>query len=294
MTEAYVLPAPDTTYSLQQLNPFPSINLQYDLGKGFVFKTAYSRRIERTTTFKMTPFPEREHSETLEQGDAELLPEFIDLVEAGFVKSWGDQSLFGNVYYRHVKDVINRVNTVFNDSILNRIYTNAGNARAIGFEIGTTLYPASWWRIYTGLNVYNYKIKGDLFGDAISAANTIYSINANTNFSLPADIELQLALNYLSERVTAQGVDSRFYNPSLSLRKSFLDKKLVLNLQWQSIDLGLLESNEQRITTVRDDFYTTTNYIYEVDRITLGLTFQLNQPSKKMQLLKSEFGDKEF
>jgi len=69
---------PEETYKLDRFNPFPSANLSYDLSKEFLFKTAYSRRIERTTTFKMTPFPEREHSETLEQGDAELLPEYID------------------------------------------------------------------------------------------------------------------------------------------------------------------------------------------------------------------------
>ncbi len=50
----------------------------------------------------------------------------------------------------------------------------------------------------------------------------------------------QLALNYLSERITAQGRDSRFYNPCLSLRKTFPDKKLALTFQWLNIDMGML------------------------------------------------------
>ena len=58
--------------------------------------------------------------------------------------------------------------------------------------------------------------------------------------------------------------------------------------------MGLLASNEQRITTVRSDFFTTTNYIYEVDILQLSLSYQLNQASKKMKFIKSEFGDKEF
>ena len=32
----------------------------------------------------MNPFPEREHAETLEQGDPDLRPEFIDLIELGY------------------------------------------------------------------------------------------------------------------------------------------------------------------------------------------------------------------
>lgn len=285
---------PDTLYTLDKLNLFPSVNLQYDLGNGLSAKAGYSRRIERTTTFKMTPFPEREHSETLEQGDAALLPEYIDLVEAGLIKNWEDNTLYGTVYFRNVANVINRVNTVFNDTILNRIYTNAGQAQVYGLELGTTLYPAAWWRLFLGTNVYNYRIKGQLFGDAINTANTIYSINATSNFKLAKTLDLQLGLNYLSERVTAQGRDSRFYNPSLSLRKTFLDKRLAVNFQWLNLDLGLLSSNEQRITTVRDNFYTTTNYVYEVDILQLGLTYQINQSSKKVNLLKSEFGEKEF
>lgn len=285
---------PDTTYSLKQFNPFPSINLQYDMGNQLAFKAAYSRRIERTTTFKMTPFPEREHSETLEQGDAKLLPEFIDLVEVGLVKNWEDNAVFATAYFRNVNHVINRVNTIFNDTILNRIYTNAGRAQAYGLELGATLYPAKGWRLTLGTNIFNYQIEGDLFGDPIRTSNIIYSINANSNVKLAKTLDLQVGLNYLSESITAQGRDSRFYNPSLTLRKTFAAKKWGLTLQWLNIDMGLLASNEQRITTVRENFFTTTNYIYEVDILQLSLSYQLNQASKKMKFIKSEFGDKEF
>jgi hypothetical protein len=94
--------------------------------------------------------------------------------------------------------------------------------------------------------------------------------------------------------VTAQGTDSRFFNPSLTLRKSFLDDRLSIVLQWLNMDLGLLKANEQRITTSRHDFYTTTNYVYEVDMINLQVSYRLNQRPKDPKLLKSEFGDREF
>ncbi|MEL7533110.1 MAG: outer membrane beta-barrel family protein, partial [Bacteroidota bacterium] len=284
----------DTLYTLGLLNPFPSVNLQYELGQAWQLKAAYSRRIERTTTFKMTPFPEREHSETLEQGDAELLPEFIDLAELGINKRWQDNSVFATAYYRRVNNVINRVNTIYNDTILNRIYTNAGRAQAIGLEVGATIYPTKWWKIYAGGNLYNYRIVGDLFGVEINTANTIYSLNANMDFDILPSLKLQAGLNYLSARVTAQGVDSRFYNPYLSVRKSFSEGKITLALQWQNIDMGLLQSNEQRISTWQNDFYTTTNYIYEVDILMLSLSFRLNQPGKQIRFTKSEFGDKEW
>ena len=142
------LDRPDTTHRLDRLNLFPFFNLKYQLQEGLALKAGYSRRIERTTTFKMTPFPEREHNETLEPGDAELLPELIDAVELGVTGTWKDNSAFANLYFRQVDNVINRVNTVYNDTILNRTYTNAGDARAFGLELGTTLYPTTNWQVY--------------------------------------------------------------------------------------------------------------------------------------------------
>lgn len=150
---------PDERFELNRFNLFPAVNLGYRLTDMLTLKAAYSRRIERTTTFKMTPFPEREHSETLEQGDAELAPEYIDQVELGLVNIWGDHTAFVMGYYRQTNNVINRVNTVFNDTILNRIYTNVGRANTIGVEAGTTLYPNKNWRVYLGGNVYQYRIR---------------------------------------------------------------------------------------------------------------------------------------
>ena len=51
---------------------------------------------------------------------------------------------------------------------------------------------------------------------------------------------------------------------------------------------------KQRITTVRDNFFTTTNYVYEVDILQLTFSYQLNQTGKKVRLPESEFGRKEF
>jgi hypothetical protein len=70
--------------------------------------------------------------------------------------------------------------------------------------------------------------------------------------------------------------------------------RLTALLQWQNMDMGLLNSNEQRISTSATDFYTTTNYIYEVDVVMLNLSFNLNKLKNKLKLPGSEFGEKEF
>lgn len=300
----------DETYDYDFIQLYPAANVLYDWSDAFRLKAAYSRRVERTTTFKMNPFPEREHSETLEQGDAELLPEFIDLAEVSIVKDFGSNSLFATAYYRGVQNLINRVNTVYNDSILNRIYSNVGQGRSLGLEAGLELNPTQWWQLFAGGNLYNYRIEGSFAGEPVDTRSWIYSVNANTTFQIGPTFNVQWTLNYISDRNTAQGEDSRFLSPNLTVQKTFFNQRLTATLQWLNMDMGLLPTNEQRITTMRggnselplpigsnsqnNGFFTTTNYIYEVDVVMLNLSYRINQVERESKFIKSEFGNQEF
>ena len=165
-------------------------------------------------------------------------------------------------------NLVNRVNTIYNDTILNRIYSNVGKGRSLGLEAGADLKFNDKWKAFLGGNIHNYEIDGAFDNRPVNTKSWIYSVNANTTLDLEKNWSLQWSLNYISARNTAQGKDSQFYNPSLTIRKSFLDNRLTTTVQWLNMDLGLLSSNEQRITTSRSgEFYTTTNYVYEVDNL---------------------------
>ena len=286
----------DDTRNYAFTKAYPSASINYELNDNTSAKLAYSKRVARTTTFKMNPFPEREHAETLEQGDPDLRPEFIDLIELGIDKKLSDDnSIFATAYYRNTKNVVNRVNTVYSDNILNRIYSNVGNAKTFGVTFGTQLKLTAKSDAFIGGNVYHYDLKGSFDNNPVNTNTTIYSFNANTNFRFWDNTSLQFSINYISDRVTAQGEDSRYYTPNLSIQKSFLNDKLKATLQWLNIDMGLLDTNEQRITTWRkNEFYTTTNYIYEVDMITLNLSYTFQNGKNRSRFIESEFGKREF
>ncbi|MBL0742701.1 TonB-dependent receptor [Chryseolinea lacunae] len=281
-------------YVFKRLNLFPSANVLYTLNRGYKLKAGYSRRIAHTTSNMMNPFPARRHSETIEIGDPNLLPEYIDVVELGGVKDFNKGSVFANVYYRNTQHVINRVNTLYNDTILLRTYTNAGNAHAFGLEAGADLKLTAWWSLFAGGNVYTYNIQGTVFNADVNTSSVNYSINANTTFRLSPTLTLQWTLNYTSETVTAQGVDSRFVIPTATVKKTILKGQGSLSLQWQNIDLGVFGSNAQRITTRGADFYSSTDYTQEVDVFRINFGFQLNKIGKKLKFTESEFGEKEF
>ena len=293
-------------YNYEKL--FPSAQLQYNLNESTALKTAYSKRVDRPSAFKLNPFREREHSETLEQGDKNLLPEFTDLVELGITKKLSkSNSLFATAYFKHVENLVNRVNQVydgppidpqdprFDNVVLDRIYSNVGTGQSLGLELGANINVTEKWNNFIGANVYNFKIDGEYDGKIIKGNATQYSINLNSSYNCTDTATLQFTFNYLSKRKTAQGEDSRFYSPNLSFKKSFLDNRLIATLQWQNMDMGLLNTNEQRITTSETgSFFTTTNYVYEVDMVMLNVAYTFRNTKNKSRFIDSEFGKKEF
>lgn len=284
------------TYSLTLNNLFPSFNLLYKIKPGFSLRTGFSRRVQRSSNFALNPLPEREHSETLEQGDPNLLPEFVNLAEVGMSKDIGRSTLLATVYYQGVQNTINRVNRVFADTILSRIFTNAGFTQRLGLELAADLKLSKNWKMYLGGTLYRYTQAGELFQNEVifDRVAWVYSVNANTTVQLSPTLSLQANVNYLSRRLTAQGEDSRFLIPNMSVKKSFPGSRLTIMAQWQNIGLGLLPTNEQRITTSGRDFYTTTNYIQEKDIFLINLSYSFRQLSKRAKLPGNEFGDKEF
>lgn len=281
-------------YSIHQL--YPNLSLMHDLGNNYSWKIAAARRVQRTNNFELNPIPEREHSETLEQGDPELLPEFITNAETGFVKKIKSGSIFVNGYYQHTKNPIQRVNSVYADTILNRVFTNADYASRYGIEFGGEGRPLQWLKLNGGFNLYNYTVSGKVLNDKDTrkSKDWVYSFNAGIQADFLKTWSTGLQINYLSARPTVQGKDSRFVTPYYNLSKSIWKGALTAQLQWQFIELGKWGVNEQRITTSSHDFYTTTNYIYEKNVIMLNLNFNIHKLNQLFKLPKSEFGEKEF
>ena len=277
-------------------NLFPSLQFRLKtLNKGVV-KLAYNRRVRRTNNFELNPLPEREHNETLEQGDPNLLPELIGTYEISFEKNFKKSSWYATLYNQSVQNPIQRVNKVFNDSILNRVFTNAGMARQIGIESNFNCTINNWWTMAIGGNVYQYSVTGKIFNGLIEVSNSswVYSFTNAQSFTLPKNWSMQLSINYLSQKVTAQGEDSRFLTPHFTVKKLSADKKWSFQMQWLNIDAGLKQSNRQRITTYGKDFYTTTNYIYETDQFQFSMGYSLAKKNRKINLPNSEMAEKEF
>ena len=187
-------------------------------------------------------------------------------------------------------------NKVFNDTILNRVFTNATKAVQVGLDMNLSNRITPFWESVIGGNIYNYKISGSIFNGAIKVNNAswIYSINTSQTFTLTKSLVIQASINYLSNRVTAQGEDGPFLTPHLSFKKTTQDQRWSFQMQWLNIDMGANVSNRQRITTRGADFYTSTNYLYETDQLQFSCSYNLRKKNRKITLPTSEIAEKEF
>jgi ferric enterobactin receptor len=285
-----------TNKKLPLLSLFPAYLFRYNLSAQSSIKTSFSRRVKRTNNYELNPFPEREHSETLEQGDPELLPELTAVWEMGLEQKLSKGSVYASIYHQRIKNPIQRVNKVYNDTILNRVFTNAGMATQWGAEANMTYRVGKVWQFIVGGNLYRYKISGNIFNGATSISNSswVYSINTTQSFQLQHNWLLQLNVNYLSLRATAQGEDGAFFTPNFTVKKTTSDRRWTFQGSWLFMDAGLGISNRQRITTRGNNFYTTTHYIYEPDQLQFSVGFNLSRKNRKISLPQSEMAEKEF
>jgi len=187
---------------------------------------------------------------------------------------------------------------VCNDTIVNRFYSNVGTSDRLGVDVAWQWTPVDWMTARLNAVVFNYWLKGEyeVEGNIFRVNNSALQYTANPSLTLraPYDTDVQIGVNILSERVTAQGEDSRFYTPFLSVRKSFLQDRMSIQAIWKYIDLGVLNSHEQRITNRGEDFFTSVSYIYETDVVLVNLTYNINKFISPNSFKESEMLEREF
>jgi len=91
-------------YLYSKLDFFPSIQGLWQLNNDQKYKLSYNRRIDRPTTRLMAPFKNHRHTESIEVGDPDLLPEITDIAELVYTKSTKAITLTSTAYFNYVQN----------------------------------------------------------------------------------------------------------------------------------------------------------------------------------------------
>lgn len=235
----------DTSFHNSFLGLFPSAFISYQLPKQQSVYLNYSRRTNRPNFFQMMPYKDLSNPSTVNQGNPDLIPEFIHNVELSYNKQTakGDNVIL-SAYYQYTKNLIERVITTINSGELaGRLMTqprNIASGTTYGFEATGRFQLMPFWDATLNVNAFQNKIE---IGNADTSVTKYLTDTKgfswfgklNTNLRLPAGFSIQLNGNYESPKVVAQGRILESYWIDAALKKNFFKGKASLTVNCSDI-----------------------------------------------------------
>ncbi len=273
-----------TSTNIKRLDWFPSVHTSYQLAESIQMMANYSRRISRPRSWFLEPFFTWRDAYNIRQGNPDLLPQYIDSYELGFIKDFKKGSISTELYHRTTHNLINRVKSVYSPSVFLTRPENVGTDFSTGLEVALNNKLFKWWKSNLSLNAFNYIIKGELNDEVYENNSNSWTLRWSNNFYLPKDFNFQVVTKYNSKIATAQGITNSFFTSDISLKKQFFDSKLTAILQGSNIF-----STSQRETYFEGkDFYYYFLRVPSAPMVSLSLSFKINNYNKRLQRERSD------
>ena len=274
---------------------FPSLFINYPLTETSQIQLNYTRRLRRPWGGELNSFKNTRDASMISFGNPELTPEYTNSFALNYLKTWANHTLSVGTYYRTTSDVIQRVSYNVNDTIY-QTNENVAKSQSAGVEL---ILKDKFFRILdltTTVNAYYYKLDG--FNYTIN--NQTVTGNSDENFSwdarmlasliLPYDISVQATGNYRSRSVITQGYRKANASLDLGLRKTFLNKKLALAVNWRDV----LNTRKWETFTSTDSFERHQKN-WRDPRINVTLTWNFgNMTSKKKNRQEEGMGGEDY
>ena len=223
----------DSKTSINRLDLFPSAHFSYQKNKKDQFKASLSRRIQRPRSWNLEPFISWEDPYTVRQGNPNLLPEYIQSYELGWVRNLKKGGFSAELYYRNTVNNIERIQEVYDTNVIIKRPVNSGVSDIYGSEFSYRKRK-KWWAFDLGLNTFYYKISGILSTAYFSQESFSYNVRIGNSFSLKHDWKIQFISKYTSSQANAQGQFSDYLSFDIAIKKDFWQNRLTSTFQFRN------------------------------------------------------------
>ncbi|OYX11783.1 MAG: TonB-dependent receptor, partial [Algoriphagus sp. 32-45-6] len=215
-------------------NLFPSVQGLYNLNDKHSLKFTYSRRIDRPTAWRLNPFPDITDSLNVRRGNPNLQPELINSFEFGHLANFEKASLTTNLFYRKVNGQLDFI-TIVEDGISYSQPDNLLSAQSYGVEWIGTGEVNEWYSLNGSVTVFRITVDGSNISEEFTNSGFSWNAKVTQDFKLPFGFNFQLAANYDSPEVEAQGRDLSQYFIDGTIQKSFLEDRANFSLSVRDI-----------------------------------------------------------
>ena len=282
-------------------NVFPTVHVRYDITKEHSLQVSYSRRVSRPSIWQLNPFMNVSDRQNYRCGNPDLQPEFVNSVELGYLMTIKKSSLSATLYYRHRNNIISRYTEILQDTLEGEehtytltTYRNLKSSQNFGIELVYGQQLWKFWRISLSGSFYRMIINSEENIDDYLARDWTWRVRLNQTFNLPKDWQIQLNFRYRAPSITTgsmgwgsggvgQGKQSGNYGLDLGVKKSFLNKALVVSLNIRN----LVNSYRNKIETYsyRENYGYHAYSVRERGRlnISLSISYKINNYKKRME-----------
>ena len=215
-------------------NLFPSVQGLYNLNDKHSLKFTYSRRIDRPTAWRLNPFPDITDSLNVRRGNPNLQPELINSFEFGHLANFEKASLTTNLFYRKVNGQLDFI-TIVEDGISYSQPDNLLSAQSYGVEWIGTGEVNEWYSLNGSVTVFRITVDGSNISEEFTNSGFSWNAKVTQDFKLPFGFNFQLAADYDSPEVEAQGRDLSQYFIDGTIQKSFLEDRANFSLSVRDI-----------------------------------------------------------
>lgn len=288
----------DSVTRRSYFNPFPTAYIGYTtspLGKlqqPIAVSASYTRRIKRPNYWMLNPFRTYVDAYSYQEGNTELTPEFNNDVELHF--SW-TQYLNVTFNFAHTQDMFSQKTTILPDGMGFTKWSNFGTCTTHGGNISLTELPlvpkyvtaedgtksmqGAWLALTVNagwLHFINKSYEKNADGKSAYENRTHYGyVGGTLSAYLPKDWTLTFDGNWSSPMTTGYNRQGSMYFLSFGVRKMYMPKGLIFNLNIQDLarSLSLVDKSEG-MAPGYESWYG--NYIRQ-QRVMFSITWMFGQ-----------------
>ena len=288
----------DSVTRRSYFNPFPTAYIGYTtspLGKlqqPIAVSASYTRRIKRPNYWMLNPFRTYVDAYSYQEGNTELTPEFNNDVELHF--SW-TQYLNVTFNFAHTQDMFSQKTTILPDGMGFTKWGNFGTCTTHGGNLSLTELPlvpkyvtaedgsksmqGAWLALTVNagwLHFINKSYEKNADGKSAYENRTHYGyVGGTLSAYLPKDWTLTFDGNWSSPMTTGYNRQGSMYFLSFGVRKMYMPKGLIFNLNIQDLarSLNLVDKSEG-MAPGYESWYG--NYIRQ-QRVMFSITWMFGQ-----------------
>ena len=258
-------------YQYDKLDWFPSASVSRKFGENQL-QFSYSRRVNRPNEVTLNPFPYYSDSYFTSAGNPELLPEYINSYELNYQRLFGQTFFSVQTYLRRSTDAMWQSQFVDDNGVLTTTFGNFAETSSLGVEISSSYPLTKWLRLDPNVNLFNYTLKGDVFGNSIETDDFTWTARLNATITASPSTLFQLTGFYMSEQVRPQSeVDPRLY-VSVVARQHLFERAFTVTLSGSN----LFTSSYYEVNALGENFQNYFLIKPEVPMFNLTLTYNFN------------------